>query len=140
MCCNPRANHNLTRVRKLARPQDTIRQRHVHCQTTCHLKIPLKRWSAFVGCRITAGYKVLIHSLIHQSYNTPVDQNVHEAWLQNMRVSSILLLATNIVLLSPGNYQLKLKMQSGVTLGLQQTFKFPTVQCVVFLLHRSMRH
>lgn len=89
----------------------------------------MKRWSAFVGCRITAGYKVLIHSLIHQSYNTPVDQNVHEAWLQNMRVSSILLLATNVVLLSPGNYQLKLKMQSGVTL----TFKFPTVVCCVFV-------
>lgn len=30
-CCNPWANHNLTRVRRLARPQDTIRQRHLHC-------------------------------------------------------------------------------------------------------------
>lgn len=58
-----------------------------------------------------------------------MDQNVHVAWLQNMRVSSILLLATNVVLLSPGNYQLKLKMQSGVTL----TFKFPTVVCCVFV-------
>lgn len=27
-CFNPWANHNLTRVRRLARPQDTIRQRH----------------------------------------------------------------------------------------------------------------
>lgn len=88
----------------------------------------MKRWSAFVGCRITAGYKVLIHSLIHQSYNTPVDQNVHEAWLQNMR-SSILLLATNVVLLSPGNYQLKLKMQSGVTLSKRSNSRRYSVLC-----------